>query len=74
MWILSYDNKKLVKAYDLAVTKNFTAKKDEKYAIVATTKNEQVVVAVFADEKTAVDALVKAHTAFGEGIHSYKFG
>lgn len=65
--------KKVVKAYDLSVTRNFSGKKDEKYAIVASSKNEQVVVAVFADEKTAIDALEKAHTAFGEDIHTYKF-
>lgn len=74
MLIFSADRKKIIKATTLSVTKNFGGKKEEKWAIVA--EHEGVlhaIAAVFADEKTAVDALEKAFAAFAEGARTYKF-
>ncbi len=74
MLIMSYDKKRVIKARTLYVTKNFTGKKDEKWALVAETERlAEDVVAVFPDEKTAVDALQKAFAAFSDGAVSYRF-
>lgn len=75
MLILSLDRKKIIKASALSVSKNFSGKKEEKWAIVAESKDslQAVVAAVFSDEKTAIDALEKAFQAFADGAGCYRF-
>ena len=74
MLIMAYDKKRVIKAKTLYVTKNFTGKKDEKWAIVAETEGLAAeVVGVFPDEKTAVDALERAFGTFSDGAVSYRF-
>lgn len=75
MWIMSYDGKSVVKAGLLQVQRILGGKKDAKYAVCACrdTIGEATIVAQFADEKTAIDALEKAYRAIGEGARTYRF-
>lgn len=75
MLIYSLDRKTILKASTLAVTKNYGGKKEAKWAITAESKSglQAVTAAVFAEEKTAIDALEKAFEAFANGASAYKF-
>lgn len=78
MIIFSQDRKRVMECTTLGVTKNFGAKKDEKYAIIGTTGFSSALegsytLALYPDEKTAMDELEKAFNAFAEGAASYKF-
>lgn len=78
MLIISQDRKRVMECTTLGVTKNFGAKKDEKYAIIGTTGfsgalEGSYTLALYPDEKTAMDELEKAFNAFAEGAASYKF-
>lgn len=75
MYIYSLDRKTIIKAIKLSISKNFGGKKEEKYCIIAENGHDlqAVVAAVFADEKTAIDALEKAFQAFESGAKFYKF-
>lgn len=78
MLIFSQDKKRVMECTTLGVVKNFGAKKEEKYAITGTTGfsgslDGNYTLALFPDEKTAMDELEKAFNAFAEGATSYKF-
>lgn len=78
MLIFSQDRKRIMDCVSLEITKNFGGKKDEKYAIVgAAGLGSDVgfnnIMALFPDEKTAMDELEKVFAAFAEGASSYKF-
>ena len=62
----------------LRISKNIGEKKDEKYFItgsgVFNDKSEHsYTLALFPDEKSAMDELEKVFNAFAEGATSYKF-
>ena len=74
MLVFSRDGKTIIKAKSLTVQKNIAGKKDEKYSITAWSGEiSGVSVAVFPDEKTALDALEKAFAAFENGAKTYRF-
>ena len=75
MLIYSLDRKCVIDAKVLQVTRNLGGGKDGKYVISALGIGgmNTAVVAQFSDEKTAIDALEKAYTAFAEGAKAYKF-
>lgn len=77
MIIYSQDRKRVMDCVTLAVSKNYGAKKEEKYAIIGTagfaSGIDGNVFALYPDEKTAIDELEKAYNAFAEGARSYKF-
>ena len=75
MLVLSCDRKSVIDAKVLQVTRNLGGGKDGKYVISALVIGgiRTAVVAQFPDEKTAIDALEKAYTAFAEGAKAYKF-
>lgn len=74
MLIFSQDKKALIKASSLQVQRNLGGGKDAKYMIIASPEGlGQVIVAAFADEKTAIDTLEKVYRAFAEGAASYSF-
>ena len=75
MIVFSKDRKTIAKCKALAVTKNFGGKKDEKYAIVGCINDgviEQTILALYPDEKTALDELEKIYEAFAGGAKTYK--
>lgn len=76
MLVYSFDKKSVVDASLLQVQRNLGGGKEAKYIISASRDalGETVVMAQFADEKTAVDALERAFRAFEEGAVSYRFG
>ncbi|MDE7362116.1 MAG: hypothetical protein K2N38_09310 [Oscillospiraceae bacterium] len=75
MLIYSRDRKSVIDAKVLQVTRNLGGGKDCKYIISAEGMGglSAAVAAQSPDEKTAIDALEKAYTAFAEGANAYKF-
>ncbi len=78
MLVFSQNRKTIIDCVSLGVSRNFGGKKDEKYVIVGTAGfgtavNENNIMALFPDEKSAMDELEKVFTAFAEGASSYKF-
>lgn len=74
MLVFSQDKKSLIEAKSLQVQRNLGGGKDAKYMIIASPEGlGQVIMAVFADEKTALDALEKVYRAFAEGAASCCF-
>lgn len=75
MLIYSQDRKSVINARQLQVQRNLGGGKDAKYMILAYADGigGNVIASTFPDEKTAVDALEKAYTAFAEGAKTYKF-
>lgn len=78
MLVFSQDRKRVMDCVSLAITRNFGGKKDGKYAIIGTAGfgtelDANSIMALFPDEKTAMDELEKVFTAFAEGASSYKF-
>ena len=74
MLIYAQDRKSVADAKSLVVQRNLGGGKDGKYMIVAGLEGLGTVIAgAYPDEKTAIDALEKAYTAFAEGAKVYKF-
>lgn len=75
MLIFSQDKKSVIDAKILYVQRNLGGGKDGKFMISACAEGMgmQVVAAVFADEKNALDTLEKAYRAFSDGAASYSF-
>ena len=74
MLIYSHDGKTIIKAKSLTIQKKLAGKKDEKFAITAWSGEiSGVSVALFPDEKTALDALEKVFAAFEGGAKTYRF-
>lgn len=74
MLIFSQDKKSVIDAKLLLIQRNIGGGKDGKFMISAYAEpGGQVIAAVFADEKTAMDALEKAYRAFSDGAASYSF-
>ena len=74
MLVFSHDGKTIIKAKSLSVQRNIGGKKDEKFSIIAWGGEiSGVSLALFPDEKTALDALEKAFAAFENGAKAYRF-
>ena len=75
MLIYAQDRKSVADVKSLVVSRNLGGGKDGKYMILAYTSgiSNQVIAGTYPDEKTAIDALEKAYTAFAEGAKAYKF-
>ena len=75
MLIYAQDRKSVAVAKSLVVSRNIGGGKDGKYMILAYTEGigGQVIAGTYPDEKSAIDALEKAYTAFAEGAKAYKF-
>ena len=78
MLVFSQDRKRVMDCNTIRISKNFGAKKDEKYAITGSgvfndTLDNNYTLALFPDEKSAMDELEKVFNAFAEGAASYKF-
>lgn len=73
MIIFSQDRKTVMDCVLLTVTRSFGGGKDAKYAIQGSAGDSgETVMAVYPEEKNAVDALEKVYEAFAEGASSYK--
>ncbi len=76
MLIMSSDRKKILDCDSIEVVKNFGAKKEEKFALVGSagisSELSGKILALFPDEKSAIDTLEKIFTAFESGANSYK--
>ncbi len=77
MLIFSQNKRQITECKTISVTKNIGGKKEEKFVIVGSSGATDFVgsniLASFPDEKTALDALEKAFTAFENGAKSYRF-
>ncbi|MGN1339895.1 MAG: hypothetical protein ACI4WS_06350 [Oscillospiraceae bacterium] len=78
MLVFSQDRKRVMECTTLRVSRNIGAKKDEKYSITGSgvfndSLDNCYTLALFPDEKTAMDELEKVYNAFAEGATSYKF-
>ena len=78
MLVFSQHRKRVMDCNTLRISRNIGAKKDEKYSITGSgvfndTLDNSYTLALFPDEKTAMDELEKVFNAFAEGATSYKF-
>lgn len=78
MLVYSQDRKRVMECTTLGISRNIGAKKEEKYSVIGTTGfsgalEGSYTLALFPDEKSAMDELEKAFNAFAQGASSYKF-
>ncbi|MCI8388027.1 MAG: hypothetical protein HFE63_06120 [Clostridiales bacterium] len=74
MYLLSEDKQVLMEFERIDISKNLTAKKDEKYVLVATgrTPVNQKVIAAYPDEESAKNAIIDIMIALNQGRAVYE--